>query len=270
MALHMISVVCVYHNRPLLERSLLESLKGQAPHQLILVDNRSGAYSSAAKALNYGARRATGEYIMFVHQDVELVGEHWLEAAEVYLEGLTNWGLAGVFGVSAMGGTRDERVKGFVWGGENLGHPLQAPEEVQTLDEIVLIVPRAAFRGFDQGVFDGWHCYGADYALTMIEEGKRVYVIPGYVCHGRRVDTPTGQDGIRQFVRTLRAVRPYLKRLYRKHGGHFERIYTTTNGMGKYGVPLPLLWNTRVFAAAFWVYRAYRSYQGLRQLRRAG
>jgi hypothetical protein len=260
----MISVICVYHNADLCHRSLVTSLLHQSPFQLILVDNRKGAFSSAAKALNYGARRATGKYLMFVHQDVELLGDDWLQTTEAHLDSLKNWGVAGVIGVSAMGGTRQERLRGFVWGGENLGRPLSAPEEVQTLDEIVLLVPREGFQGFDQETFDGWHCYGADYALTMIEQGKRVYVIPGYVYHGRKVETPTGQEGIRQFVNTLRAVRPYLKLLHKKHEWYFERIYTTTNGTGKYGVPSPLLWNAWVFSLAFRVWRGYQEVSKMR------
>lgn len=262
----MISVICVYHNADLCHRSLVTSLLRQPPYQLILVDNRKGAFSSAAKALNYGASRATGKYLMFVHQDVELLGDDWLQATEAHLDSLENWGLAGVFGMSSIGRTKQERIRGFVWGGENLGQPLRQPEEVQTVDEIVLLVPREGFQGFDQDTFDGWHCYGADYALTMLEQGKKVYVIPGYVYHGRKVVAPTGQEGIRQFVSTLRAVRPYLKRLYEKHGQYHEAIYTTTNGMGKYGVPLPLLWNTRVFSLAF---RVWRGYQEMSKMRRA-
>ena len=41
----MISVICVYHNRDLLNRSLLPSLLHQDEHQLILIDNES-PYSS--------------------------------------------------------------------------------------------------------------------------------------------------------------------------------------------------------------------------------
>jgi GT2 family glycosyltransferase len=253
----MISVVCVYNNRTLLERSLLESLGGQARHQLILVDNTDSVFSSAAKALNYGARRATGKYILFVHQDVELFGYGWLQGVEATLDSLENWGIAGVIGMSCVGQTKKARVRGFVWGGENLGNPVRQPERVQTLDEIVLLVPRGCFQGFDQETFDGWHCYGADYCLTMLEQGRGVYVVPGYVIHGRKVDAPTGQEGIRQFVKTLRAVRPYLKKLYGKHGRYHQHIYTTTNGMGRYGVPLPLLWSTRVFSLALGAYRVY-------------
>jgi hypothetical protein len=182
------------------------------------------------------------------------------------LDSLENLGLAGVFGMSSMGRTKQERIRGFVWGGGNLGHPLREPEEVQTLDEIVLLVPRQSFQGFDQEAFDGWHCYGPDYALTMLEQGRRVYVIPGYVYHGRKVDAPTGQEGIRQLANTMRAVRPYLKRLYEKHGQYHEAIYTTTNGTGKYGVPSPLLWNTWVFSLAFRVWRGCQEVSKMRRV----
>ncbi len=255
----MISVVCVFNDRHVLDDSLVGSLLGQAKHEVILLDNVAGTYLSAATALNAGAKRAKGKYVMFVHQDVELVGAGWLDAAERCLEKLPRLGMAGVIGMNALGSTRQERLRGCAWGGEVLGRPLREPEEVQTVDEIVLIVPRAEFLGFDEETFDGWHCYGADYCLTMIEQGRRVYVIPGYVFHGRKVSAPAGEEGVRQLWRTLKSVRFYLKRLYRKHGKHFERIYTTTNGTGKYGVPLVLLWNERVFSVGFRLWRVLRA-----------
>jgi len=52
----MISVVCVYNNREMLERRLLNSLEQQsALCELIVVDNRDGAFAGAAKALNHDA-----------------------------------------------------------------------------------------------------------------------------------------------------------------------------------------------------------------------
>jgi hypothetical protein len=76
----MISVVCVYNDEGVLKANLLSSLKKQdAEYELILVDNTKGIFQSLPKALNYGGSEAKGQYLMFVHQDVELMGSGWLK-----------------------------------------------------------------------------------------------------------------------------------------------------------------------------------------------
>ena len=52
----MFSVICVYNNEEMLNEILLSSLKNQNfEYELILVDNTKKQFSSAAKALNFGA-----------------------------------------------------------------------------------------------------------------------------------------------------------------------------------------------------------------------
>src|SRR6516164_1171797 len=76
----MLSLVSVYNNAAKLEARLQASLARQnRAHQLICVDNRSGRFGGAAAALNHGAAQAKGDWIVFLHQDVELLGNDWLE-----------------------------------------------------------------------------------------------------------------------------------------------------------------------------------------------
>ena len=66
-----LSVICVYNNKQILESFLLESLKKQnINYELILINNVNNEFTSAAKALNYAATKATGDYLLFVHQDI--------------------------------------------------------------------------------------------------------------------------------------------------------------------------------------------------------
>ena len=82
----MISVVCVYNNEAILKVALLRSLQSHtATFEPILLDNRDSRYKSAAQALNEGARRATGDFIMFVHQD------RWLADAERSCDPCWTW-----------------------------------------------------------------------------------------------------------------------------------------------------------------------------------
>jgi hypothetical protein len=111
-----------------------------------------------------------------------------------------------------------ERGRGYVIHGDGVwrwSNPVKKPEKVQTLDELLLIVPRSVFSKmqFDEETFDGWHCYGADYCLSVKQMGLSAYVLPVLVYH-----------------RTLglwnvENVFEYQKRLYIKHQ---KAIYTTT------------------------------------------
>ena len=84
-----ISIICVFNDKKILNKYLLESLKDQTAHyELILIDNTKNKFKSASKALNYGTKKAKGNYLMFIHQDVSLCSDTWLDEAEKIIESL--------------------------------------------------------------------------------------------------------------------------------------------------------------------------------------
>lgn len=217
----MISIVVVYSNERLLNEILLSSLRSPTTEfELIPIDNTKGQFKSAAEALNYGGGEAKGKYIMFVHQDVELDSNLWLENAEQILDAIPDLGIAGVAGMSEKGRTNKERGRGYIsdcgekWQWSNA---IQKPEKVQTLDECLLMVPKSVFSKlqFDEKTFDGWHCYGADYCLSIKQVGLQPYVIPAFIYH-------------RSLRLNVENVLRYQKRLYNKHRKNYKKIYTTT------------------------------------------
>ena len=180
----MISVVCVFNDKKDLNKYLLESLKNQTTYyELILVDNRSNEFKSASEALNYGARTAKGDYLMFVHQDIDLCSKKWLENIEVELNSINNLGIAGVAGKSKEGVI------------SNIKHgtpPILAgkiqiniPYKVQTTDECLVIIPKSVFykMKFDEEICCDWHLYTVDYCLRLIKMDLDVYVIPTFIYH---------------------------------------------------------------------------------------
>ena len=216
----MLSIIVVYNNERALNEILLPSVKNQtAKFELIAIDNTKGQFSSAAEALNHGVKQANGKYIMFVHQDVELDSELWLENAERILDSIPDLGIAGVAGMSEKGRNNRERGRGYlsdcgeIWRWSNA---IQKPEEVQTLDECLLIVPKSVFSElqFDEKTFDGWHCYGADYCLSVKQTGLKAYVIPVFIYH-------------RSLKLNVEDQLKYRKRLYNKHRSKTKRIYDT-------------------------------------------
>ena len=220
----MISIVCVYNKEKTMQNVLLKCLKNQTvKFELIALDNTDNKYKSASEALNHGGVKAKGDYIMFVHQDMWLGSDSWLEDAEGTLKSIPALGVAGVAGMSEEGRNWEERCRwsivefGDPWGGRK---PVQRPEKVQTLDECLLIVPRSVFAKlqFDEEMFDGWDCYGADYCLSVRQLGLTAYVIPGLCSHS----CLRASYHIWEFKELLK----FHKRLSARHRKNNKHIYT--------------------------------------------
>lgn len=181
----MISIVCVYNDKEILQSYLLRGLKAQtSEYDLILIDNTAGKFKSAAEGLNYGGRSAKGDYIIFAHQDVVLESDSLLQI-ETILDALPNLGIAGAAG-------RIENVRGVI---SNMTHgtpaepvgsiPVTQPTRVQTVDDCLVVVPKDTFNilGFDEQTCDGWHLYAVDYSLAVMNRGLHAYVIPMTIYH---------------------------------------------------------------------------------------
>lgn len=214
----MITVVCVFNNEESLNANLLKSLQKQtSTHEQILLDNTKGQFNSASEALNYGGRKAKGKYIIFVHQDIELGSGSWLDKAEKTLNYLPELGIAGVAGMSEQGSNYVERQRGFISDcGTLWGKPFNKAEPVQTIDECLLIIPKSVFKElqFDEKIFNNWHCYGADYCLSVRQMGLKAFVIPEFVYHR------SSRTNVTDLLK-------YQKLLYKKHGKNNKTIYTT-------------------------------------------
>ena len=208
----MISIVCVFNDAEMLESRLLRSLASQtARHEIITVDNRSSRFENAATALNWGARRAQGEWIIFAHQDVVFLSDDWLSRAENLLNQHASSGWYGVAGLSSSGLLQGIlRDRAILWGA-----PFEEPAEVQTLDECLLIHRRETeeHQYFDENV-PGWHAYGVDACCAAIRAGASNYVLP----------LPLWHDSRSTNLRGLKESHAYV---WRKHGPALKRIYTT-------------------------------------------
>jgi len=243
----MISVVCVYNNESIFTNVLLKSLQKQtARYELIALDNTSGRFHSAAEAYNFGGASAKGDYIMFVHQDMFLARSTWLEDVEHILGHLPTLGLAGVAGVVNIseGGSLKHRWRtsgGFLGEATVVEFPgVRVPEEVETLDECLLLIPRPVFDKlkFDETTFDAWHCYAADYCLSAKNLGSKAFVIPAPCNHLCARATLR----IWEFKDLLK----YQKRLYSKHSHNYQTICTW---MGDINRPNLRIWSLLVFLA---------------------
>ncbi len=182
----MISVICVYNDLEIFKKFIVSSLgKQTAKYELIQIDNTKNEYKSAAEALNIGAMNAKGDYLMFVHQDIKLCSERWLEYVEQELNCTQMIGIVGVAG-------RSEKYTKTV---SNLKHGnpskfageirLKSIKEVQTVDECLFIIKKDVFEKykFDEKICKGWHLYAVDLCLTLKKNGYGNYVLPYQVYH---------------------------------------------------------------------------------------
>ncbi len=229
----MISIICVYSNSEVLEKNLLSSIEAQTvDHELILIDNRKQQFPSAAKALNYGGRKANSEYLLFSHQDIYLPSPRWLEEAEGYLKGIPDLGIAGVAGMIAGGHSNSERGRNIIKHGKSLiqwswGRTIVKPEQVQTLDECLFIIPKKVFDVYplDEETCAHWDLYAVDYCLSLRESiGLVSYALPMMVHH-------------RSLGKITKTYFLTLNRVLKKHRHHCMRINTTT---GSWSTSYPL------------------------------
>lgn len=140
-------------------------------------------FSSAAAAYNDALARCHGEVAILLHQDVYLP-PGWLHQFQSQLAALENrdpdWGVVGLYGVDRGG-----QHRGHVYcTGQmsQLGGNFNAPIEVASLDELLLVVRPASGLRFDESI-RGYHMYGTDICLEAIRRGKKAYVLDAPCLH---------------------------------------------------------------------------------------
>jgi hypothetical protein len=146
---------------------------------------------SAADGLNRGLGQARHDLVVCVHQDVYLPDgwpQRLLRQYRRAERGLGPLGVAGVYGVALRGG-RVGRAGHVVDRDRLLCEPEELPAGVDTLDELLLAVPRAAPLRFEAAL--GFHFYGADACLQARRRGLAVAALDA-VClhHSRSVELP--------------------------------------------------------------------------------
>jgi hypothetical protein len=175
-----ITFVVAANNRQTLEANLLASpcFRAGHPHRILIQEG----YSSASKAYNDAIEKSRNDLIVFAHQDI-IFPEGWLgqfEQALRYLEVKDpRWGVLGCYGQ-----TRDEGAHGYVYspGPGFVGEPFEHPSEIQTLDEIVLILRKSSGLRFDE-TLPHFHMYGTDICMRASALGRKSYAIPALCVH---------------------------------------------------------------------------------------
>jgi hypothetical protein len=171
-----LSIICVFNDAPVREQCLDSSIERHRSEvddlDYVLVDNRDGAFPSAGAAFNAGASRARHDHLVFVHQDVVLHSLTALERAAAILEADHGIGLVGAIGAD-RGGRLVGRIRDRV---VLLGEGAEGPVDVDSVDEVLFIVPRRVFdrERLSEAPEFAWHAYAVEYGLRLRRDGLRV------------------------------------------------------------------------------------------------
>ena len=214
----MISIICVYNNTDILESCLIETVRRQDfPFELILLDNTAGMYSSAATALNCGAKKAVGDILVFCHQDIKFESPYALSLLNGYFERLGDTVIVGPAGKNG-----DYTVSNMNHGTEVVGPAgnffFKDMYKVETLDECFFAVTSTMFckMGLDERTCSGWHLYAVDYCLSVRKTfNSEILVVDIPVFHA--------SDGCSMNA----SYYSILKKVCKKHRRDYHHISTT-------------------------------------------
>jgi hypothetical protein len=171
-------------DEPTLKANLLASpcLAPGTPHQVI----RLHGCATAAEGLNRALADARHPLVVCLHQDVYLPRGWPQRFLQQYRQAERQFGPIGVAGV--YGATRD--AAGPAPAGHVIdrqyaqGGSVAMPARVETLDELLLAVPKAAGLTFEPRL--GFHFYGADICLAARKRGLAAVVLDALCFHNSR------------------------------------------------------------------------------------
>lgn len=212
-----VSIVIVYNNLEKLNEAKLwiERQTIFDDIELVALDNRQKRFSSAAKALNYGAEYSFGDVLIFMHQDIYLWDLEAVEKYRAYLQKNPEQ-IIGVAGV-----TPDKDLITDIYETEaKLQREYRAKGqiiEVESLDECMFAMHRNVWEcyRFDEVCCDNWHSYALDICLAHRLAGGRNMVVPLQVLHASLGDTQNN---------SFRSTAGNLVRKYRHSG--IQRIHS--------------------------------------------
>ena len=217
-----VSVICCFTSEEALAY-LADSLDEQTlPCERIFVDNQENRFTSAAAALNYGATKATGDLMLFCHQDIRFKDSHALEDLVTSCDELQIGDVGGVAGAIRAGHRKVTKT--------NITHSPQEVRydrrdwfytsyiEVESVDECVIALRRETWEvaPFDERLCDGWHLYAVERCLLARATGCRALAFDARINH---LSVSGTMD---------KAFFACLRKLVAVYGAAFDAIVATT------------------------------------------
>ena len=175
---------------------------------------------SLAEAYNRGVAQARGRYLVFSHDDIEIVNDDFAALLRAHLSAFDLIGIAGTTRLAAgkWAAAGDPYVYTLItspdpqqgtWVTALLGGgPGLCVSAMQALDGVFLATTRelAHAIGFDAATFDGFHLYDLDFSLRAFQSGYRLAVCRDIVLiHGSTGSYDASWDDYRRRFETKHA-----------------------------------------------------------------
>jgi GT2 family glycosyltransferase len=143
-----------------------------------------------SRANNQGAMAATGEFLVFLNNDTEIITEDWLQQLLYYAEQPEVGAVGAVLiyedrtvqhaGVAlGMRGTADHTMRGFPIGADGYAGSLACAREVSAVTAACLMMRKSLFHeigGFNEHFFTAYQ--DVDLCLRLRERGLRLICTP--------------------------------------------------------------------------------------------
>lgn len=175
--------------------------------EFIALDNRGANRFDGFEALRDVFPACRGEFILFTHDDIELV-EEGAEDLQNVLRDLEArdplWTVAGNAGWSAA---RPERLMRHLRDPHGAHRLEDGPVAVQSLDENFLVLPRRRMT-FPSLDLEGYHFFGTDLCLQGRAAGGQAYVVPFFLHHhSAGADSAAFRAGLNRFSEKYASLR---------------------------------------------------------------
>lgn len=158
-----------------------------------MIDNSKNEYSIFS-AYNEGVRRAKGDILCFMHEDILYHTNEWGEKVQLAMRD-TVIGVAGVIGSQFLPDKKAswwlcENIQGTILQGEYnkkkeyfstvSGVEIKEITDVVVVDGLWFVMTRecALNTQFDTNTFNSYHCYDIDICMQVLHLNKRVVVVP--------------------------------------------------------------------------------------------
>lgn len=232
------SIICVSNNNTEFLK-MKESLDRQLfkDFEIIYIDSVKCKFNSASEALNYGGTLASGDYLIFLHQDI-ILEENTLYELKKYLSTQKNLGIGGVAGAPYNFG---KTISNITHGPNR--EPVSSNDfynciNVETVDECFFVIPHKIFDILNFNISNKtWHLYAVEYSIEIKNKGYDVIFIPLKLHHNSKGASIN---------------KSYYKELYR-----YIKLFKKRNPCKK-NINTPMgLWNTNRFILKFQIIKHY-------------
>ena len=217
------TLICVYNNEQQLNSMLVKSLRnsGGGKIKTLLIDNTCHKYHSCAEAYNSELQLHQAEVddiLVFLHQDIALDDDKWLQRIEQELTTNPNQ-LLGFAGMPTARHTVSN-LRYHSTGEYITATQLTEKTEVESLDECCFAMTKKMYQQikFDEKVCDHWHLYAVDFCYDARRRfGTKSYVLPESIYHKEDGSNGLTTDG--HFLKTIWKMR-------QKYRNDYSMIYT--------------------------------------------